>query len=103
MSTYRPKDVVALLAKIPAIPARHANLTELYRRLKTLLERSPRAKLLSILKYTAYIVLLFNCGSLPFVWHSKSHFSLLSLGAFARQSVLAGHMEDIQLNMCFFL
>jgi hypothetical protein len=75
---YIPKDAVALLAKIPAIPARGPeNLTELYRRLKTLLDRSPRVRMLSILKYVAYIVLLVNFGSLPFVWHSES-FSLCS-------------------------
>ena len=73
---YIPKDAVALLAKIPAIPAPRGDLTELYRRLKALLNRSPRAKLLSILKYTAYIVLLVNFGSLPFVWHSESHYRL---------------------------
>lgn len=72
MPPYIPKDTVALLAKIPAIPAQRADLTELYRRFKTLLDRSPRTKLLSILKYAAFVVLLINFGSLPFVWHSES-------------------------------
>ena len=61
-----------LLAKIPAIPTRRGDPAELYGRLKTLLDRSPRARLLFILKYAAYIVLLINFGSLPFVWASES-------------------------------
>ena len=72
MLPYILKDTTALLAKIPAIPARRGDPAELYGRLKTLLDRSPRARLLSILKYAAYIVLLINFGSLPFVWHSES-------------------------------
>ncbi|KAH0826097.1 hypothetical protein J3R83DRAFT_5843 [Lanmaoa asiatica] len=68
MSSYTPKDIVALLAKIPAIPARQRNLAA---RLKTLLDRSPRSKILSVLKYAACIVFLINLGSLPFVWHIR--------------------------------
>ena len=73
-------DTTALLAKIPAISARRGDLATLYGRLKTLLDRSPRARLLSTFKYAAYIVLLINFGSLPFVWHSESLFFFLLSG-----------------------
>lgn len=73
MPLHIPKDTVSLLAKVPAIPARRRDLTELYARLESLLVRSPRTNLLSILKYATFIVLLCNFGSLPFVWHSESH------------------------------
>lgn len=89
MSPHAHKDTLTLLARIPAIPVRRGDLTELYARLKSLLDRSPRIKLLSILKYAAYIVLLVNLGSLPFVWHSESHripFFLL----FLRESEMCG-------------
>ncbi|KAF8121094.1 hypothetical protein EV363DRAFT_958110 [Boletus edulis] len=68
MPPHIPKDAFALLAKMPAIPVRGEDL---YRRLKVLLNRSPRAKPLSILKYTIYIVFLLNAGSWPFVWHIR--------------------------------
>ena len=58
---------------MPALPAfSPRDLSELYARLRALLNRAPHKKLLSILKYAAYIVLLLNVGSLPFVWHSES-------------------------------
>ncbi|KAF8121142.1 hypothetical protein EV363DRAFT_1366696, partial [Boletus edulis] len=80
MPPYIPKDAVALLAKIPAIPARpgRKNLAELYGCLKILLDRSPRPRLLSILKYAAYIVVFANAGSLPFAWHLRGYWPLLA-------------------------
>jgi hypothetical protein len=88
MPPYILKDITTLLAKIPAIPARREDPAELYQRLKTLLDRSPRARLLSILKYTAYIVVLINFGSLPFVWHS--------------QSLLSGSVQEHMAQRVFF-
>jgi len=81
MPPYIPHDTVALLAKIPAMSVRREDLRELYGRLKILLDRSPRARLLSILKYAAYLVLLINFGSLPLVWHGESLFFSFRLRA----------------------
>ncbi|KAG6377990.1 hypothetical protein JVT61DRAFT_14787 [Boletus reticuloceps] len=101
MPPYIPKDAIALLAKIPAIPARpgRQNLAELYRRLEILLDRSPRPRLLSILKYAAYIVVFANAGSLPFVWHRES------LAFFLCREAAPEHVEDLQSWMlqCRFI
>ncbi|KAF8837537.1 hypothetical protein BDN67DRAFT_972879 [Paxillus ammoniavirescens] len=78
MSPQLPRDTAGFLAKIPTIHTRVQGLRPLYEQLQALLGRSSPPKFLSILRYIAYIVLLVNAGSLPFVWHIRVFWPLLA-------------------------
>ncbi|KAF9236535.1 hypothetical protein BU15DRAFT_49876 [Melanogaster broomeanus] len=50
-----------------------------FRLFRALLSHSPPSKFLSVLKYIAYVVLLANVGSLPFVWHIRVFWPIVVL------------------------
>ncbi|KIK91758.1 hypothetical protein PAXRUDRAFT_830552 [Paxillus rubicundulus Ve08.2h10] len=81
MSPRLPGDIARFLTRIPAIPAVHTRvqgLRTLHEQLQALLGRSSHSNVLSIIRYVAYLVLLVNAGSLPFVWHIRVFWPLLA-------------------------